>query len=91
MKKINGIENDKTYRMAYSFTLEVLVDADTVRGESAQNELREKGTVMGCTNQQLSGLQNLAHKDVLALKKGDVITVSNEIDMIKSENGWVPQ
>lgn len=75
LKKTNGLYNGNTYRMAYSYTLDVLEDFNDA-GEH-------------CTVQNFNALQDLAFRAIF--KKGDVITVTNELNMVKTENGWISQ
>lgn len=86
--KTNGVENVNSYRVSFTYKLELLEDGAGMLG-----------TPPGCS---ISGAANQAGAlfkiAVLSassgggsLKKGDVYTVSNGTNMVKSEKGWIFQ
>lgn len=75
LKKINGLDKGNIYRMAFSYKLEFQYDESQAEKRCATGNL----IVLG--------------QEVRPFKfnKGDVITLTNEVDMVKSENGWIMQ
>jgi hypothetical protein len=76
LKKTNGIDNGNSYRMAFSYTLDVLYDAKDI--DEANKH---------CSIGDLDRLARITGTP--SFNKGDVVTITNEIDMIKSEKGWI--
>lgn len=77
LKKTNGLDNGKTYRMAYTYTIEALED---------YTEFENK-----CALRNILVLNQLTTDNTNKLKKGDVVNVNAEIDMVQSEKGWISQ
>lgn len=86
--KTNGIEGEggKTYRVSFTYKLEILEDGGGMLGTPPNCS-------MFLPNQQASQAGTLLKISMGSgpIKKGDVYTVSAEKDMIKSEKGWISQ
>ncbi len=82
VSKTNGVENGNTYRVSYTYKLEVLDDKSRCSLENSMELMKiameAKGVGVGADPYHPA-------------KTGDVYTVSNETIMVKSEKGWVFQ
>lgn len=79
LKKTNGIDQGNSYLMVYSYTLEALSNERVFHCTLGENNKLAKWNILP------EGTQ-IGH-----LETGDKITIVNELIMVKSEKGWIPQ
>lgn len=87
--KTNGVENGNTYRVSFTYKLEVLEEGGS----------GPIGKPSSCSLEQSMALMKIAMSSGVdfapgmgsPIKKGDVFTVTNETNMVKSEKGWIFQ
>ncbi len=78
LKKTNGLDHGNTYQMAYSYKLEV---------QEAATSLDDAGT--HCSALGVNTIYSLTKLN--KFDKGDIITITGEVNMVKSEKGWISQ
>lgn len=85
LTKTNGVDKGDSYLMSFSYKLEVLED-----GRSGNSLFA--GIPPSCALAQGIALTNImAANGKQEIKKGDVYTVTDEQNMVKSEKGWIGQ
>lgn len=84
--KTNGVENGNTYRVAYTYKLEF--PEDGVGIFSIPPNCSMAG---GAQSQAAALVKIMVSSGGGGHAKGDVYTVTNETDMVKSEKGWIFQ
>jgi predicted RNA-binding protein with TRAM domain len=77
--KTNGVDKGDAYQVAFTYKLEALEDTELGIHKNPSN----------CSIIHISTLNNIA--SFAPVKKGDVYTVTTEINMVKSEKGWIFQ
>ncbi len=77
-ERINGINNGQSYRLAFSYRIDIKDDLSPQDGCLTYL----KGTLKSTVIKQI---------ELGTWHKGDAFTVKDEADMIKSENGWIRQ
>lgn len=81
-KKLNGVDNKNVYVMKISYELEFQVNMEgNVQGFSRQKV---------CT-QVLEDLLIARKIPLLTIKKGYLVPIEGDFDMVKSEKGWIPK
>ena len=86
--KTNGVENGNSYRVAFTYKLELLEDGGGMLGTPPGCSIIGAGSQAGAL---LKIVVSSASSGGGHLKKGDVYTVSDETNMVKSEKGWIFQ
>jgi|GWRWMinimDraft_3_1066011.scaffolds.fasta_scaffold10383_2 hypothetical protein len=89
--KTNGVENGNAYRVSFTYKMELLEDGGGALG------VPPHCSIVGGEGSQTASLLKIVFSSIAggngsgSLKKGNVYTVTNEANMVKSEKGWVFQ
>ena len=98
-KKLNGIDNGKTYQLDVNYQLLITADIPAAKafgGESLMGACLAGGASVGDATGMMDMFANLVMKNAnviqnKVIKSGQTLDVTTSYDMIKSEKGWIIQ
>jgi len=94
VKKTNGMPDGQSYRVTYSYDLQFVSDSpdyEAIQKSEGQSSMRL--LAIGLCNQDLAraGVIDYSKGKPVMPKKGDRVSMTGEMTMIRSEQGWVQQ